>query len=202
MSTANGWGRDVFALAIAIQMLLWGACQPFAGMIADRYGAARVLVAGTLLYALGFVLMAYSSTPLALYLTAGVIVGLGLAGASFTIVIGAFGKLLPERMRLIGFGAGAASGSFGQFLFAPVTVMLIGAFEWQMALLILSCFVLLIIPLTPMLATPVDQAATMRQQSLRSALSEAASHRSYILLVIGFFTCGFQLFFITVHPSR
>jgi MFS family permease len=203
MSNANGWGRDVFALAIAIQMLMWGACQPFAGMIADRYGAARVLTAGTLLYAGGFFLMAYSSAPLALYLTAGVIVGLGLAGASFTIVIGAFGKLLPERMRLIGFGAGAASGSFGQFLFAPVTVALIGAFEWQMSLLILACFVLLIIPLTPMLSTPtLDQAAAQRQQSLRSALSEAASHRSYILLVIGFFTCGFQLFFITVHlPS-
>jgi MFS family permease len=201
MSTAHDWGRDVFALAIAIQMLLWGAGQPFAGAIADRYGAGRVLIGGAILYCIGFALMAYSTTPFMLYLTAGVIIGFGLSGSSFTIVLGAFGKLMPERWRLLSFGAGAGAGSFGQFLFAPIAVGLIGAFDWQITLLIFALIVLLIVPLTPALVTPPLDAKAQgaMQQPLKHALTEAFGYRSYILLVTGFFTCGFQLFFITVH---
>jgi MFS family permease len=116
LSETNHWGRDVFALAVAIQNLLWGIGQPFAGAIADRFGTNRVLGVGAILYTLGLVIMAYSSTPGQLYLSAGVLIGLGLSGCAFTIVLGAFGKLLPEKWRSIAFGAGTAAGSFGQFL--------------------------------------------------------------------------------------
>jgi MFS family permease len=122
MSSAHGWGRDVFALALAIQMLLWGAAQPLAGAVADRYGAAPVLSIGAVLYALGLASMAYAATPGMLHLTAGAVIGFGLAGSSFTIVIGAFGKLMPAQWRSLAFGAGTAAGSFGQFLFSPLAV--------------------------------------------------------------------------------
>jgi MFS family permease len=168
MSQANGWDRDVFGLALAIQNILWGAGQPLAGAIADRFGTIRVLSAGGILYAIGLVLMAYSSTPGMLNLGAGVLIGFGLAGCSFSVVLGAFGKLMPESWRLLAFGAG----------------------------------MLLVLPLSLALATAPAEAGTshgVASQSLGQALSEAVGHRSYILLVLGFFTCGFQLAFITVH---
>jgi MFS family permease len=203
MSATNGWGRDVFALALAIQMLLWGAGQPFAGALADRFGASWVLAVSALSYAGGMALMAYASTPGAFYLTAGAIIGFGLSGTSFTIVIGAFGKLMPARWRMLSFGAGTAAGSFGQFLFSPIAVALIDSFGWQHSLLIFSIVVLAIIPLALVLAKPPSgprqAAAAVRQQSVTDALREAFGHRSYVLLVTGYFTCGFQLFFITVH---
>jgi MFS family permease len=202
MSVAQGWGREVFALALALQMLLWGAGQPIAGAIADRYGAARVLIGGTLLYAAGLILMAYSPTPGMLYLSAGVLVGFGLSGASFHVVLGAFGKLMPPQWRSLSFGIGTAAGSFGQFLFSPLAIGLLNGFGWQAALVGFAVVVSLIIPLAVMLATPSMEktaAGAPRQQSLLQSLAEAFSHRSYVLLVIGFFTCGFQLFFITVH---
>jgi MFS family permease len=204
MSQANGWGRDVFALALAIQILLWGAVQPIAGAIADRFGPVRVLCAGSVLYSVGLALMVYSTTPLTLVFSAGVLMGLGISASSFTLVIAAFGKLLPPEWRSLAFGAGTAAGSFGQFLFSPLAVGLIHAFGWQNALLSFAAIVLLIVPLALVLAAPSfesgSQTATPAQrQSLRDALSEAFGHRSYVLLVLGFFTCGFQLLFITVH---
>ncbi|MCK9908946.1 MFS transporter [Microbacteriaceae bacterium K1510] len=203
MSQANGWGRDVFALALAIQNLLWGLGQPFAGGIADRYGTVRVLAGGAVAYALGLALMANSATPGMLTLSAGVLIGFGLSGCSFTIVIGAFGKLLPDNWRSLGFGCGTAAGSFGQFLYSPLGVALMDKFGWQNALLIFSGATLLILPLSVALATGRGGAGaattSVPKQSLRQALSEAFGHRSYVLLVLGFFTCGFQLAFITVH---
>ncbi len=203
MSQDNHWGRDVFALALAIQNLLWGVGQPFAGGIADRYGTVRVLAAGSICYALGLVLMTMSNTPGMLDLSAGVLIGFGLSGCSFTIVIGAFGKLLPENWRSFGFGLGTAAGSFGQFLYSPLGVGLMDKFGWQTALLIFGGLTLLILPLSLALMTPTGAAtaagAAKPQQSVRQALSEAFGHRSYVLLVLGFFTCGFQLAFITVH---
>ena len=203
MSSAYGWGRDVFALALAIQMLVWGAAQPFAGALADRYGVAPVLSVGALLYAAGLAAMAYSTTPGMLYLTAGMLIGFGLAGSSFTIVIGAFGRLMPHEWRTLSFGAGTAAGSFGQFLFSPLAVALIGAVGWQHTLLIFAAAVLLIMPLSLTLAAPrgagAHPADAPAQQSMRQALSEAFSHRSYVYLALGFFTCGFQLFLIAVH---
>ena len=197
-SQANEWGRDVFGLALAVQNIVWGLAQPFTGMLADRFGIVRVLCAGALSYAAGLVLMAYATTPLMLDLSAGVLIGFGLAGCSFSIVLAAFGKLLPERWRSLAFGGGAAAGSFGQFLYAPVTVSLIGAIGWQETLLIFAAVMLLILPLSFALSTG-NSGQGAAQQSLRQALSEAFAHRSYGLLVLGFFTCGFQLAFITIH---
>ena len=200
MSEANGWGRDVFALALAIQVLIWGAAQPVAGALADRFGPVLVLITGAVLYAVGLWIMAYSTTPLALNVSAGVFMGLGIAGSSFTIVIAAFGKLLPPEWRSTAFGAGTAAGSFGQFLFSPLAVGLAHGFGWQNALVLFGVIVLLVIPLSLVLATPKDAISpNTPRQSLREALSEAMGHRSYVLLVLGFFTCGFQLLFITVH---
>jgi MFS family permease len=202
MSQANDWGRDVFGLALAIQNILWGMGQPFAGAIADRFGTLRVLCAGGAFYAVGLILMAYSTSPLMLDLAAGVFVGFGLAGCSFSVVLAAFGKLLPERWRLLAFGAGTAAGSFGQFLYSPVAVSLMDAFGWQTALIVFGMGMLLVLPLSLALATSAAEPGTSQgaaSQTLRQALSEAVGHRSYVLLVLGFFTCGFQLAFITVH---
>jgi len=206
LSQANHWGRDVFAFAVAVQNLLWGIGQPFAGGIADRFGTNRVLCVGAVFYALGLVIMAHSSTPEELSLSAGVLIGLGLSGCSFNIVLGAFGKLLPEKWRSLAFGAGTAAGSFGQFLYSPIAVALMDKFGWQQALLIFGGVMLLILPLSLALATPAApmgvSAAVKPTQSARQAFAEAFGHRSYVLLVLGFFTCGFQLAFITVHlPS-
>jgi MFS family permease len=201
MSQEYHWGRDVFSLALAMQNLLWGAAQPFAGAIADRYGALRVMSIGAVLYALGLLLMAVSDSPAMLELSAGVLIGFGISGCSFNIVLAAFGKLLPERWRSLAFGAGTAAGSFGQFLFSPLAVALKDAFGWQGALLIFAVLCLAILPLSLSLATPRNVATpgAVPSQTLKQALSEALAHRSYLLLVLGFFTCGFQLAFITVH---
>jgi MFS family permease len=201
MSQENGWGRDVFSLALAMQNLLWGAAQPFAGAFADRYGAFRVISGGAILYVLGLLLMAFSHSPAMLDLSAGVLIGFGLAGCSFTIVLAAFGKLLPEQWRSLAFGAGTAAGSFGQFLFSPLAVGLKDAFGWQGALAVFAALSLTMLPLALALATPRIAAApgAAPSQTLTQALSEALSHRSYLLLVLGFFTCGFQLAFITIH---
>ena len=206
LSQTNHWGRDVFAFAVAIQNLLWGIGQPFAGGIADRFGTNRVLCVGALLYALGLVIMAHSTTPEELSLSAGVLIGLGLSGCSFNIVLGAFGKLLPEKWRSLAFGAGTAAGSFGQFLYSPIAVAFMDKFGWQETLLIFGGVTLLILPLSLALATsvaPTGQPSVAKPtQSARQAFAEAFGHRSYVLLVLGFFTCGFQLAFITVHlPS-
>ena len=202
MSQANGWGRDVFGLALAIQNILWGIGQPFAGAIADRFGTMRVLCAGGAFYAIGLILMAYSTSPAMLNLAAGVFIGFGLAGCSFSVVLAAFGKLLPERWRLLAFGAGTAAGSFGQFLYSPVAISLMDAFGWQTTLMVFGVGMLLVLPLSLAIATAPAEAGAAHgaaPQSLRQALSEAVGHRSYVLLVLGFFTCGFQLAFITVH---
>lgn len=205
MITEYGWGRDTFGFAIAIQNLLWGVGQPFAGAVADRFGAFRVLCVGALLYALGLVVMAYATTAGVLHIGAGVLIGFGLSGCSFNLVLGAFGKILPEKWRPMAFGAGTAAGSFGQFLFPPIGNVLIESFGWQHTLLVFAGSVLLVMPLALALATrPTGDSmqsgpATIPNQSIRQALAEAFKHRSYVLLVLGFFTCGFQLAFITVH---
>ncbi len=206
MSQEHHWGRDVFSMALAIQNLLWGLGQPFAGGIADRFGASRVMMAGATCYALGLALMAHATTPGMLDISAGALIGLGLSGCSFNLVIGAFGKLLPESWRSLAFGAGTAAGSFGQFLYSPIGVALMDHFGWQTAITIFAGVTMLILPLSLALATPrasgATPAAALPPQSFRHAMAEAFGHRSYVLLVLGFFTCGFQLAFVTVHlPS-
>ncbi|OKO72581.1 MFS transporter [Bradyrhizobium sp. NAS96.2] len=202
MGREFAWGRDVFGLAIALQNLLWGLGQPIAGAIADRFGLLRVMIVGALLYAAGLLLMRYSTTSVSLDISAGVLIGFGLSGSSFNLVLAAFSKLLPPERRGIALGAGTAAGSFGQFLFAPFGVALIDNFGWQTALVVFSALMLLILPLSLALATPpaeTKDVAPADQQSFKTALAEAFGHRSYVLLVLGFFTCGFQLAFITIH---
>jgi MFS family permease len=179
----------------------------------------RVIIAGTLLYAAGIFMMAHASTPETLFLSSGVLIGFGLSGCSFNLVISSFGKLLPESWRSLAFGAGTASGSFGQFLFSPLAVGLIDTVGWRTTLEVFAGLLLLIVPLAFAIATPRSDAAPasprgLRQpdsetapsveqiQTYKQALAEALGHRSYILLVLGFFTCGFQLGFVTLHlPS-
>ena len=200
MTTQYGWSRETFALAIAIQNLVWGIGQPFVGILADKFGTARVLIGGGLLYALGLALMAYTTDPIVLQLTGGVLIGLGIAGSAFVLVTSAFARLLPDDMRAVGFGVGTAAGSVGQFIFAPLGQGFISAYGWQTALLLMASFMLAI----PFLAAVVrgkPQGARVghRDQSVPEALREAFGHRSYRLLVSGFFVCGFQIAFITVH---
>src|SRR6478609_5222152 len=202
MSRDFAWGRDVFGLALALQNLLWGLGQPIAGAIADRFGVMRVMCVGALLYAAGLLLMRYSTAPLSLDLGAGVLIGFGLSGCSFNLVLSAFSKLLPVEKRGLALGAGTAAGSFGQFLFAPFGVAMIDNFGWQPALTVFALLMLLIVPLSFAIATPPATSSNVPvadQQSFKTALAEAFGHRSYVLLVLGFFTCGFQLAFITVH---
>jgi MFS family permease len=201
MSLANGWGRDVFAFALAVQMLLWGAALPFVGAIADRFGPVLVMWAGAVLYAAGLAWMANATTPGELFLSAGVLTGFGLAGTAFTIVLGAFGKLLPPSWRTLSFGLGTAAGSFGQFLFSPLAVGLNSAFDWYVTLLIFAALVLLLMPLALAIAAPRETKAALpvAQQSLTHAVREAVGHRSFLFLIAGYFSCGFQVFFITLH---
>jgi MFS family permease len=207
MTMEYGWSREIFGMAIAIQNLLWGVGQPFAGAVADRFGMVRVLCAGAVLYALGLLIMAYAATPGLMYLGAGVLIGFGLSGASFGLILGAFGKLLPESWRPMAFGASTAAGSFGQFLFPPIGNLLIESIGWQQTLVVFAASLLLVLPLSFSLATRgtaptasgVSAAAPLPDQTIRQALAEAFRHRSYVLLVLGFFTCGFQLAFITAH---
>jgi MFS family permease len=200
LSGANHWGRDVFAFALALQNLLWGIGQPLAGMIADRYGTMRVLCAGALMYGAGLALMAHAASAPALDISAGVLIGFGLSGSSFMVLLAAFGKLLPPALRSRAFGFGTAAGSFGQFLYSPVAVALMDRFGWQQTLSIFAVSMLAILPLSLALRTPTPETTKETSpQSLRQAMSEAFVHRSYVLLVLGFFTCGFQLAFITVH---
>jgi MFS family permease len=202
MSREFAWGRDVFGLALAIQNLLWGIGQPIAGAIADRFGSLRVISVGALMYAAGLITMRHAATPLSLDISAGVLIGFGLSGCSFNLVLSAFGKLLPPEWRGVALGAGTAAGSLGQFVFAPFGVAMLDNFGWQPALTVFSCLMLLVVPLSLALATPspaADTVAVVEQQTFKHALAEAFGHRSYVLLVLGFFTCGFQLAFITVH---
>ena len=206
---ANGWGRDVFSMAIAIQNLLWGIGQPFMGAVADRFGTLKVLWVGLSLYAAGLYCMTISTDVLTLNLSAGVLIGFGLAGSSFNLVLAAFGKLLPPEKRPMAFGFGTAAGSFGQFLFSPLGVGLIRDYGWQNALTIFAGLMLIGLPLALAVATrPVKTAAAESaaseadKQSIAQALAEAFKHKSYVFLVLGFFTCGFQLAFVTIHlPS-
>ena len=201
LSFDRGWGREAFSFAIALQNLLWGVAQPFAGAVADRFGPVRVLSLGAVLYAAGLAWMSQATSIAGLDVSAGVLIGFGLAGCSFPMVIGALGKLVPADWRPFAFGAGTAAGSFGQFLYSPLAHSLIQNFSWQTALLVFAGTLLLVLPLSLALATPpsVQGTAAAPPQSSKQALIEAFGHRSYVLLVLGFFTCGFQLAFVTVH---
>jgi predicted MFS family arabinose efflux permease len=203
MTMDRGWTRETFAFALAVQNLAWGLAGPFAGMLADRFGAFRVLLVGGVLYALGLVLMALSTSGLAFTGSAGLLLGMAQAGTTYAVIYGVIGRNVAPEKRSWAMGVAAAAGSFGQFLMVPVENGLIGAFGWQNALLILGCVSLAILPLAFGLKEP--QAAREQAgppQSIGNALREAFTYPSFQLLMAGYFVCGFQVVFIGVHlPS-
>ena len=200
MTVDLGIGREVFSFAIAIQNLIYGIAQPFTGMIADKFGAARVLIGGTILYAIGLVLMSLSGSSWELNLSAGLLIGIALGCSGFSIVFGVVGRAVPPEKRTAAMGIIGAAGSFGQFVMLPYGQTLINSFGWQQALLILALTVLLIIPLSAALVeNKKAQAAQFHKQSIPEALREAFTHRGYVLLCLGYTVCGFQLMFISVH---
>ena len=199
MSGDLGWGRETFALAIAVQNLVWGITQPFAGMIADKHGTARVVVAGALLYVLGLVTMAHASTPFMLVITAGLLIGTGLSGLTFSVMSGVLGRAFPPEKRSMALGVSAAMGSFGQFAMLPGTQFLLNTVGWYGALLTLGAVGLLMVPLASALVERRASHAHAFQQSAGEAMREALGHRGYVLLTLGFFVCGFQVVFIAVH---
>jgi predicted MFS family arabinose efflux permease len=194
-----GWGREVFALAIAVQNLVWGATQPFTGMLADKYGSARVVLAGAALFVLGLFTMAYSHTPWLFVLTSGVLIGTGLSGITFSVVSGVLGRRFPPEKRSMALGISAAAGSFGQFAMLPLTQWLLSQVGWFGALLAMAGIALLIVPMAAALVERRSSQQHAFAQSARQAMGEALGHRGYMLLTIGFFVCGFQVVFLAVH---
>lgn len=198
MSAEFGWGREVFAFAIALQNLIWGLAQPFAGAVADRFGARRTIILGGILYGLGLLTMGLADSPWSLSLSAGLLIGLGLSGTSFSVILGAVGRAVPVEKRSLAMGIVAAAGSFGQFAMLPGTLGLISWLGWSAALLALALLVALIVPLATMVKDrPLPSLG--QEQTLREALREAAGHSGFWLLGLGFFVCGFQVVFIGVH---
>ncbi len=201
----QGWTRETFAFAMAVQNLSWGLFGIFAGMLADKFGGYRVLVGGALLYALGLTGMALSTSTLVFALTAGVLIGAAQAGTTYAVIYGIIGRQIPAERRSWAMGMAAAAGSFGQFLMVPVEGLLIAQFGWKEALLILGAAALLMAPLAWGLREPgfSGQAAPVaREQTIAQALREAFGYRSFQLLMAGYFVCGFQVVFIGVHmPS-
>ena len=199
MSMEHQWSREVFSFALALQNLMWGATQPFAGFLADRYGARRVLWSASILYALGLVGMAYASTGSGLAASAGLLIGAAQSGCTYSVVFAALGTLVPAARRGWAMGVVAAAGSFGQFLMIPVASGLINGMGWFGTLLIFAAGALLIIPLGGALTRGMVAAAASKGQTGREALHEAARENGYLLLNLGYFVCGFQVVFIGVH---
>ncbi len=199
----QGWTRQTFSLAIAIQNLAWGVAGVFAGMLADKLGAFRVLLMGAVCYALGLAGMALSPTPTLFALTAGVLIGMAQAGTTYAVVYGVIGRQLPADRRSWAMGITAAAGSFGQFFMVPVEGQLILHLGWHNALLALAVLVLMIVPLAFGLREPRQGAsAARREQTIAQAVAEAFRYPSFVLLMAGYFVCGFQVVFIGVHmPS-
>ena len=200
MTVTRGWDRETFALAMALQNLLWGAALPIAGALADRYGPPRVLAFGAVVYAAGVWGMAEAESSLALHLFGGLLTGVGVAFTAFSIVMAAMARVVGPERRSLALGLGTAAGSFGQVVFSPLGQGFIAAFGWQPALLILAATTLVIIPLA--FALPGAAAAkgeAPSDQTIAEALREAAGHRGFALLSLGFFVCGFHVAFITVH---
>ncbi len=202
MTIANGWTRDEFAFAIALQNLLWGAFVPFAGVIADRFGAGRVLVASALAYILGLVLMALSSTPLAFDFSAGLLIGLALSGTTFGVVMGVVAKIVPPEKRSVALGITGAGGSFGQFAMVPYGQALISGIGWYAALFLLAATAALIIPLAAGLAGRLASHGPVSTQTASEAFGEAVSQRTFHYLFWSYFVCGAHTAFIALHlPS-
>ena len=195
-----GWGREVFAFAIALQNLFWGLAQPFAGALADKYGSGRVIAACAGLYTLGVYLMAQAVTPFDLSMSAGFLIGIGLSGTGFPVVLAVIARSVPERRRSLFLGLGAAGGSSGQVVMVPLGQAFLDAYGWGTALALLAALSLVMMPLAAALATRPDAGVRSgAQQSLGESVREAGGHTGYWYLTAGFFVCGFHVAFIATH---
>lgn len=204
VTQSQGWSRETFSFAIAIQNLVWGFSGIFAGMVADRFGAFKVIVGGALLYALGLIGMAIATTPLMFSVTAGFLIGMAQAGTTYAVIYGVIGRNVSADKRSWAMGITAAAGSFGQFLMVPTEGFLISSFGWQEALIILGVASLMMVPLAWGLREPGFSGGSVfrREQTIFQALTEAFNYPSFQLLMAGYFVCGFQVVFIAVHmPS-
>lgn len=200
MTLERGWPRETFGLALALQNLFWGLGLPLAGALSDKLGASRVIMVGAVIYALGLYLMGSVETASMLYVSAGILSGLGVAFSAFSLALAAMVKVVGPDKRTIVLGLGTAAGSFGQVVFSPLSQIYIQTVGWSTTLTILSLIALCMIPLAFMLPSGTTAKATAAvDQTLRDALSEAFAHRGFVLLTIGFFVCGFHVAFITVH---
>lgn len=204
ITQANEWDRETFSFALAMQNLVWGFTGIFAGMVSDRFGAVKVIILGGVLYALGLLGMAYSTTGLGFMLSSGFLIGIAQSGTTYAIIFGVIGRNIPADRRSWAMGVVAAAGSFGQFLMVPVENFLIDVFDWKIALVVLSGLVLVIVPLGMGMRepSPVAGVASGARQGIVPAIKEAFAYPSFRLLVAGYFVCGFQVVFIGVHmPS-
>lgn len=204
ITQAQNWTRETFAFALAIQNLVWGFTGIFAGMLADRFGAFRVIMGGALLYTLGLFGMAYATTAVLFSLSTGVLIGMAQAGTTYAVIYGVIGRNVSAEKRSWAMGVAAAAGSFGQFLMVPTEGFLISQFGWQQALALLGLSCLLMVPLSWGLREPAFDGAAVpkRDQTIVQALLEAFKYPSFQLLMAGYFVCGFQVVFIGVHmPS-
>ena len=200
MTVTKGWSRETFGLAMAIQNLLWGIGVPVAGVIVDRYGPGLVIAIGAVVYGMGVAGMAVSDSGLALHLTGGLLVGIGVAFTSFSLALAAIARVVSPERRSLALGFGTAAGSLGQVLFSPVTQGLISTYGWYDSLVLVSFVTLAMIPLAftlPRAGRAPGEAHS--DQTVREALGEAMTHRGYVLLTVGFFVCGFHVAFLTVH---
>jgi MFS family permease len=203
ITQAQDWSRETFAMALAIQNITWGLVGIFSGMLADRFGAFRVLIGCGTLYALGLLGMAFADTPLSFALTTGVLIGMAQAGTTYPVIYGVIGRNISADRRSWAMGVAAAAGSFGQFLMVPVEGQLILALGWQQALVVLGLGSLLILPLAwGLRESAMGHVTSLRQQTIAQAVREAFAYRSFQWLMAGYFVCGFQVVFIGVHmPS-
>lgn len=205
ISETHNYGREIFAFSLALQNLFWGLCQPVAGMVADKFGTVKTVIFGAILYALGLYITSIASSPLMLHSSAGLLIGMGIAGTGFGVVLPAMARLVSPEKRSLALGLGTAAGSAGQFLLIPVAKEFILVYGWQSALVIMAIGALAMILFSPPLAGEASSqniSDLQSRQTLPEALREAGSHIHYWLLTAGFFVCGFQLAFITVHlPS-
>ena len=201
VTTDLQWGRETFAFGIALQNLIWGVAQPFAGMVADRFGAIRVVIGGALLYIAGLLLMGLSDTSVPFTLGSGLLIGLGLSGTTFPVIFGTISRLVPPARRSLAMGITMSVGSFGQFIMLPAALTLLTALEWRGALIGFAILAAAMVPLAFGLREGHDRSAptTVASQSAMAALREALAMRDFWLLSLGFFACGFQVVFIATH---